>query len=199
MKYYGVRVGAVPGVYDTWEKCKKQVDGYSGAQFKSFHTYKEAEDYVNSKDCISYNESKSDVVAYTDGSYDPDSGIFAYGVVILIDGKEITFSRAFFDKEKALMRNVAGEIEGAKEIMGYCYSHNIKSVDIYYDYEGIEKWCTGEWRATKKETQMYRAYYDAVSRKVKINFIKVKSHSGNKYNDMADSLAKEAVKTMPVV
>lgn len=37
-KYYGVKVGKTPGVYLTWEECKSQVDGYSGAVYKSFPT-----------------------------------------------------------------------------------------------------------------------------------------------------------------
>lgn len=35
-KIYGVRVGRHPGVYTTWEQCKEQIDGYTGAKYKSF-------------------------------------------------------------------------------------------------------------------------------------------------------------------
>ena len=42
-KFYAVQSGRVPGVYLTWEECKKQVDGFSGAVFKSFPTREEAE------------------------------------------------------------------------------------------------------------------------------------------------------------
>lgn len=38
-----------------------------------------------------------------------------------------------------------------------------------------------------------QAYYDQVKDKLKIQFIKVKGHSGDKYNDMADRLAKKAL------
>jgi ribonuclease HI len=40
-KYYVVWKGFAPGVYDSWEECKAQTDGFPGAQFKSF-TSKEA-------------------------------------------------------------------------------------------------------------------------------------------------------------
>ena len=36
MKFYAVKKGRTPGVYLTWEDAKKQVDGYSGAEYKSF-------------------------------------------------------------------------------------------------------------------------------------------------------------------
>ena len=44
------------------------------------------------------------------------------------------------------MRNVAGEIEGAKLAMQFCIDNHIEEIDIYYDYEGVEKWCTGVWK-----------------------------------------------------
>jgi ribonuclease HI len=93
----------------------------------------------------------------------------------------------------ALMRNVAGEIEGAKLAMRFCADNNIEEIDIYYDYEGIEKWCTGAWKTNKTGTIAYKKFYDEISRKVKVSFIKVKGHSGDKYNDIADRLAKDSV------
>jgi len=42
-KYYVVFAGRKPGVYDTWEECNKQVNGYSGAVFRSYRTKAEAE------------------------------------------------------------------------------------------------------------------------------------------------------------
>lgn len=31
-KYYAVKIGKVPGVYDTWDECLQQVTGQKGAQ-----------------------------------------------------------------------------------------------------------------------------------------------------------------------
>ena len=42
-KYYAVRTGKKPGIYNTWEECKAVVDGYPGAQYKSFKTREEAD------------------------------------------------------------------------------------------------------------------------------------------------------------
>jgi len=41
-KWYVVFKGVKPGIYDTWEDTKKQVDGFSGAVYKSFKTPQEA-------------------------------------------------------------------------------------------------------------------------------------------------------------
>lgn len=43
-KYYVVWNGVNPGIYDSWEDCKLQVNGYEGAKYKSFESRQEAED-----------------------------------------------------------------------------------------------------------------------------------------------------------
>ena len=46
-KYYVVWVGKNPGIYDTWEKCRKQVEGVEGAKYKGFPTREMAESAYN--------------------------------------------------------------------------------------------------------------------------------------------------------
>lgn len=43
-KYYVVFRGVRPGIYETWENCKEQVQGYPGAQYKSYATLMEAQE-----------------------------------------------------------------------------------------------------------------------------------------------------------
>ncbi|OMJ17848.1 Ribonuclease H [Smittium culicis] len=45
--YYVVKDGRNPGVYSTWDECKQQVDGYSGAKFKKFSSPSEASSFLN--------------------------------------------------------------------------------------------------------------------------------------------------------
>ena len=47
MKYYAVKNGRTPGVYRTWEDAKKQVDGFSGAEYKSFEKNTDATEYLD--------------------------------------------------------------------------------------------------------------------------------------------------------
>lgn len=47
MKYYAVKNGRTPGVYRTWEDAKKQVDGFSGAEYKSFEKITDATEYLD--------------------------------------------------------------------------------------------------------------------------------------------------------
>ena len=44
--FYAVAVGRQVGVYQTWEACKQQVDGYSNAKHKKFRTIEEANQFI---------------------------------------------------------------------------------------------------------------------------------------------------------
>lgn len=207
-KYYAVKVGMTTGIFETWEECKASVDGYPGALYKSFKSLSDAYAYMGWEgkqlslfDMVS-TESTPDAnipfsnsinaVAYVDGSFNAATNAFGYGVVMFHDGRQLHLSDSFNDEEMASMRNVAGEIYGSMAAMEYAIKHNIKNLTIYYDYMGISKWCTGEWKTNKKGTILYKKYYDQAKKKVNIFFEKVKGHSGDKYNDLADSLAKKA-------
>ena len=45
-KFYAVKKGKIPGIYNSWDDCKKMVDGFPGAVYKSFKTLEEAEAFV---------------------------------------------------------------------------------------------------------------------------------------------------------
>ena len=139
-------------------------------------------------------------IAYVDGSYNIETKCFSYGVVFFTGAEdaegnrqELHFSQSFSHPELAEMRNVAGEIMGSGQAMKIARKLGIRELTIYHDYEGIAKWCTGEWKAKKPWTRKYKEFYDEVSRDVQISFVKVKGHSGDKYNDLADELARKAV------
>lgn len=193
-KYYAVKNGRKIGIFESWAECKESVSGFSGAQYKSFFSGSDAKAYICG-DTESIADGKRDgaAVAYVDGSYNAKTGEFSYGAVIFHNGKEINISRAFCDKEAAAMRNVAGEIRGAQAAMSYCIENKIDKLDLYYDYQGIECWCTGAWSANKTGTKEYKKYYDEIKNQVDVRFVKVKGHSGDEYNDKADKLAKSAL------
>ena len=69
--------------------------------------------------------------------------MYSYGVVILHNNKVIELSGKYNNKENLSMRNVAGELLGAIEAMKWALSNRIKDINIYYDYEGIERWALG--------------------------------------------------------
>ena len=196
-KFYVVRNGRTTGILNSWDECKRSITGFKGAQYKGFMTLEEAKAYLGEEDAAPLTNLASlppdTAVAYVDGSYNVKTKAFGFGAVIFHDGKARTFSRGYNDEELAEMRNVSGEIMGAMFAMHYCKEHGIKKLQIFYDYEGIAKWCRGEWKVNKPGTIAYRDYYNTMKEFMDISFVKVKGHSGDKYNDMADELAKNAV------
>ena len=122
--------------------------------------------------------------------------MYSYGVVILHNNKVIELSGKDNNKENLSMRNVAGELLGAIEAMKWALSNRIKDINIYYDYEGIEKWALGIWKTNKKGTKEYKEFFDSIKAVLNINFIKVKAHSGVIYNEEADRLAKKEFETV---
>lgn len=199
-KVYAVRKGRTTGLFMSWDDCKAQVDGFAGAEYKSFADPAEAMAYLG---LTGGTETAADkfpegVRAYVDGSYDSSSGRFSCGVVIVetdADGRSETteLNAAFDDEEAAQQRNVAGEIMGSKLAIDHCIANGVKAVEIYHDYEGIGAWADRRWKANNPLTQGYRDYVAEARKTIDIRFVKVKAHAGNKYNELADRLAKKAL------
>ncbi|XP_038057606.1 ribonuclease H1-like [Patiria miniata] len=47
--HYAVRSGRSVGVFNSWDECSTQVNGYGGARYKKFGTAQEAWDFVNAE------------------------------------------------------------------------------------------------------------------------------------------------------
>ncbi|KIV92585.1 hypothetical protein, variant 2 [Exophiala mesophila] len=48
-KFYAVKDGKKPGIYDTWDQCLSQVRGHKGAVFKAFPSLHEAQAFMDGK------------------------------------------------------------------------------------------------------------------------------------------------------
>lgn len=189
-KFYAVRDGRKTGIFLTWEECKAQIDGYSGASYKSFKTVDEAKDFLR------FEEPKTDLsglCAYVDGSFNAKKQIYGSGAVILVDGVLVSEVKKTGNSEMLVsMRNIAGEIAASVMAMRYALDNGYEQITIFHDYEGIAKWCTGEWKTEKDGTKKYKQFFDSVKSRLKVSFVKVAAHTGVEYNELADKLAKDA-------
>ena len=200
-KFYAVKKGKKTGIFASWEECKALVAGYAGAQYKSFSTYKEAEDYLKGEK-IQSSGTKTEtflndlpvqdtLLAYVDGSYDNSLPRYAFGCVfILPDGRIYTEYGNGDNPDSLKLRNVTGEMLGAMFAVRFAMKNGFKKLEIRYDYQGIERWVTGEW---KSKTELTRKYAEAMrgwSRAVEIHFTKVAAHTNVEFNELADQLAK---------
>lgn len=219
MKFYAVRKGRLPGVYTSWDECKKQVDGFSGAEYKAFKTESDAIAFIAHQSPHDKTVSQNDVscadtgseriveeqikgafaegclVAFTDGSFDEVSGRYSCGVVLLEKGKAPSeLCKRYDDKMYSASRNVAGEIFGVLEALEWAVKNSYRKVRIFHDYIGVSKWADGSWNADKPISRYYKKILeDKYSDIVEISFFQVPAHSGIDYNEKADALAKSSL------
>ena len=205
-KIYAVRKGHKTGLFNTWAECQKATAGYSGAEFRGFTEKEEALAFLNMETTKTVSEDKSKeaagvvevpenmVIAYVDGSFEKSIGRYAFGCVLLTpDGQEIRESGSGSDPAGVAIRNVAGEMLGAMNAVKWAQENGYPAVEIRYDYEGVEKWVTGVWRAKTPLTSKYAVHMQEAGKKIQISFCKVAAHTGNHYNEEADQLAKSAL------
>lgn len=138
---------------------------------------------------------EEEVIAFVYGSYSNTSEKekYSFGVVLITNKSENSLYKAFVDKTNMATRNIAGEIEGVKQAILWAIDSKKQKIKIFYNYEGIEKWATKEWKTNVKLSQDYSKFFDEKSKLIKIEFEHVKAHSGIIYNEKADKLAKRAL------
>ncbi len=199
MKYYAVKAGRTVGVFDNWAACHESINGFSGADYKSFGTKEEAEAYINNVDII-LQTIQTDIehgytVAFCDGSFDKDKNRYSYGVLIVdSEMQEHEICGSAQNTKYTSSNNIIGEILGAINAMDWAVSNSCEKIKIYHDYEGLSKWICGEWEAKSDVAKMFVAVYqNKYADLLKVEFKKVKGHSNNEYNDKADELAKRAL------
>lgn len=201
MAYYVVKRGREPGIYRSWTTCKEQIHKYSGAEFKKFLKEEDAlkyyKDEQEDKEVIQVDE-RSICKIYVDGSF--VSGINKYGCGIVIlppnSNQELKFMTSGSNEKYLPARNVAGEIVATCQGIKKAIELGFRYLEIYYDYKGIEMWANGKWKANSDISKDYKKFMDKLREDynlLSINFVKVVAHSGNKYNEMADDLARRAL------
>ena len=134
------------------------------------------------------------ITVYVDGSYNDAIKKYAFGCVFILDYGEIYLAYGNGDNPESLkQRNVTGEMLGAMYAVQCARKSGYKAIEIFYDYSGIEEWVTGGWKAKNELTQKYRDAMRGWGADIKITFHKVEGHSGDKYNDLADKIAKRGL------
>ena len=193
-KYYAVRTGRTPGIYESWQDCREQVNGYSGAVFKSFSDRSAAEAFLQTQEGEREPINGQRPTAYIDGSYSPKNKLYGYGGFILFNGKTYIVQGTGQNPAYMAERNIAGELLGTLAVMYKAQQMDIPEINIVFDYAGIENYAAGSWKAKTPLAQHYCQYMQLLAdHYIKPHFYHVKGHSGTEGNEIADCLAKEAV------
>ncbi|MBE2279658.1 MAG: hypothetical protein IAE91_04640 [Ignavibacteriaceae bacterium] len=127
---------------------------------------------------------------YVDGSF--KGGKTGYGFAIIYSEELVFFGSSEVIDEKFKGSNqIGGEIFAVIKVLEKARELDISEAEIFFDYQGLEKWATGVWKTNIEMTKLYRKI--VLESPLKLTWRKVKSHSGNKWNDFVDNLAQNAI------
>ena len=175
-KFYAVKKGKTPGIYTSWEECRKMVMGFENTDLEE----------QNRK------EEEPENYAFVDGSFNSKTSVYGYGGFLVTKGSRHVLQGSGNDTQMASMRNVAGEVLGSMAAVKLALELGMEELTIYYDYMGIEMWATGAWKRNRQGTIAYYDFMQSVSERIHLTFVKVKGHSGVEGNEEADRLARLA-------
>lgn len=207
-KFYGVKKGNEIGIFTNWQDCYKQIHGFKGAMYKGFETLVEAENYMAKQEAIQSERheseeevfaklSEGEMIAYVDGSNLGDGSAFSFAAVVFYkkDGEEIKDSISGKNPNDDFIsyRNVAGELFASVSTTQFAIKHGIKKLMMYHDYAGIRHWALGEWKTKNDLSKHYSNFMERARKKIDIEFVKAEGHTGDKFNEEVDVLAKAAL------
>lgn len=141
------------------------------------------------------------VVIYTDGACSGNPGPGGWGAILMYKDNKKEISGGKKETTNNVMELTA-VIEGLKLLKYPC------KVDLYSDsayvvnafVQGwIYNWAKNNWKTAGKEPvknkEIWQELY-TLTKTHKVNFIKVKGHSDNEYNNRCDELARNAIKKL---
>jgi ribonuclease HI len=187
-KFYAIKSADGGQIVNSWEECEKLVHGVKGTKYKSFSTRTEAEAWISGEEAV----EPAGLRVYVDGSFMPGSDKAGWAFVVVEDGKEVATGSGYtaFPAES---RNIDGECMASYQAMRWL-DLNDKYATICHDYEGIARWARGEWKAKSHIAQQYVSAVKPFLFRVK--FEKVAAHTGVKWNERVDALAKAAIEKL---
>lgn len=167
---------------ELWFLIDKIISIISDSKLKGWSDVKELEDDL----------SKKEYVGYVDGAFNEKKKKVGYGWVLFHNNiKCESQAGELVTEEEKKLRNVAGELYATIELVDKAIEINAKEITIVFDYFGIVKYFNGEWRPKNNEyIKKYIVRMRQFSQIIKINFVKVSSHTGVTGNDEADRLSK---------
>ncbi|TPR54837.1 hypothetical protein DY036_00430 [Apilactobacillus kunkeei] len=219
-KFYAVRKGKKPGIYSTWDECKNQVNGFPGAEYKSFKTKSEANAYMGlsqpAKNIAPKITRSGSITLYSDGGSrnhgnklgqhvkNDDKAAWAY--LIIKDGKKHYASDGEFGATNNKME-VLGLVNALQYIIDQGWQNeSINAIlDSKYVLDSITKGWLNSWRRrgwkksdgtiikNKNEFMQLSALLGQFKH---LNFKWTKGHADNSGNNFVDKLLNEKMDDM---
>jgi ribonuclease HI len=125
-----------------------------------------------------------------DGSYFNDTT--AYAAIVRKDGEVIKEIKGLVNTDKVKSSNqITGEMKAVIKAIDFCNQNGIKEIRLYYDYNGLKYWALGKWKTNLVSTQYYKDFMQ--KQNIKIEWVKISSHTGVYWNEQVDKLAKSVI------
>lgn len=170
-KYYVVWKGVMPGIYDNWEQCRAQVEGFEKAFYKSFDTQEEAKrafegnmwHYLKTKkNTLTAEESGAGPVwesLSVDAACSGNPGVMEYQCVNTKTKKQIFHQGPFPDAT-----NNIGEFLALVHVLAMLYKREQK-IPVYSDSRTAMAWVRNKKAKTLlKPTPRNAEVFDLITR-----------------------------------
>ena len=141
------------------------------------------------------------VEVYTDGACSGNPGVGGYCAILIYNGIEKVISGSEIDTTNNRME-LKAVIVGLKALKESCevdlYSDSQYVIDAF-NQKWIDCWKDNNWRnSSKKQVKNVDLWIELLelTKMHKVNFIKVKGHSDNQYNNRCDKIAVSEYKKL---
>jgi ribonuclease HI len=157
-KFYVVWEGHQTGIFDSWDKCKKQVEGYAGAKYKGFASYEEAKgafgrsawSYIGKQTKVTVDKMLANSIGEplrqaicVDAACSGNPGLLEYRGVNMVTGQEIFHRGPFPDGT-----NNIGEFLGIVTGLAWLKQNKL-SLPLYSDSRNAISWVKQKKANTK--------------------------------------------------
>jgi ribonuclease HI len=197
MKYYAVKKGKVPGIYNTWAECQAQTKGFKSASYKSFTTLKEAEAFIiPTAKAIDPNGLKM----WTDGSAYFKEGRAGYAFLFEVKSNVLyeSYGRLDSGPYTSAHSEIIAIIEGLRYYEHY-YSGRplLVNSDSEYVINTITDWGPSRKDWTDREhADLLLPLLKWLKDRPHITLEHVSAHTGLVFNERCDTLAKQGANTI---
>jgi len=141
------------------------------------------------------------VIIYTDGACSGNPGPGGWGAILMYKGAKKEISGGMKETTNNIME-ITAVVEALKclkvESDVQVYSDSAYTVNAF-NQGWIYNWMKNGWKTSGKEPvknkELWQELY-ALTKKHKVEFIKVKGHADNEFNNRCDEMAREAIQKL---
>ena len=138
------------------------------------------------------------VIIYTDGACSGNPGPGGWGAILMYKGAKKEISGGMKETTNNIME-ITAVLEALKclkvESDVQVYSDSAYTVNAF-NQGWIYNWMKNGWKTSGKDPvknkELWQELY-ALTKKHKVEFIKVKGHADNEFNNRCDEMAREAI------